>query len=144
MKRNLKIIDVFLVSSFLLFVNNEMQATGTKIYVSTTGNDINPGTKESPLESLNGAVVKLQDLRNSQTFDGPIEVIIGDGEYFLTEPIVLNSDDSGTEESPVIFKAEQGAHPVFCGGKKIQGFEKLSDTLWRAKIPEVTEYGWYF
>ena len=42
------------------------------------------------------------------------------------------------------FKAEEGAHPVFCGGKKIGGFEKMSETLWRTKVPEVSQLGWSF
>ncbi len=145
MKKNHRLVILF--TAFLVFffvAENEIQAAGTKIYVSKAGNDTNSGTKELPLASLKGAVSKLQILRNSQTFDGPVEVIIGNGEYFMTEPVVLNSGDSGSENSPVIFKAEEGAHPVFYGGKKIHGFEKLSETLWRAKIPEVTEYGWCF
>lgn len=145
MKPNRKIVTI--ISVFLLlfsFMNNELQAAGTKLYISTRGNDQNLGTKESPLASLNGAVLKLRTLRNAQTFDGPIEVIIGNGDYFLTEPLVLNPDDSGTEGSPVIFRAEEGAHPVFWGGMKIRGFDKLSDRLWRTKIPEVSKYDWYF
>ncbi|MDD4923135.1 MAG: right-handed parallel beta-helix repeat-containing protein, partial [Bacteroidales bacterium] len=58
--------------------------------------------------------------------------------------LALNPNHSGTEKSPVVFRAEEGAHPVFYGGKKIQGFEKVSDKLWRAKIAEVAKYGWSF
>ena len=143
---NKKIVAVFaaLLAIFRIAAGNDTLAIGTKIYVSLSGNDSNSGTKEMPLASLNGAVYKLKALRNLQAFDAPVEVIIGNGAYFLTEPVVLNPDDSGTEKSPVIFRAEEGAHPVFYGGKKIGGFEKLSETLWRAKIPEVTEFGWYF
>ncbi len=146
MKLNRKIIAVFaaLLAIFFFSIGNETQAAVTKIYVSTSGNDTNSGTKELPLASLNGAVNRLLTLRKLQTFADQVEVIIGNGEYFLTEPVVLNFDDSGTEKSPVIFKAEEGAHPVFYGGKKNQGFGKLSEKLWRAKIPEVAEYDWYF
>lgn len=146
MKINRKIITVFaaLLAIFFFSGENETQAAVTKIYVSTSGNDTNSGTKEFPLASLNGAVSRLRTLRKVQTFEDQVEVIISNGEYFLTEPVVLNCDDSGTEKSLVIFKAEEGAHPVFYGGKKIQGFEKLSEKLWRAKIPEVAEYDWYF
>jgi len=145
-KQNRKIITAVNALLILLFffTESELQATGIKIYVSKFGVDTNSGTKESPLASLGGAVSKLRSLRNMQTFDAPVEVIIGEGEYFLTEPIVLKSDDSGTANSPVIFKAEEDKHPVFYGGKKIQGFEKISEMLWRAKIPEVCEYGWCF
>lgn len=62
----------------------------------------------------------------------------------MAEPLVLGPDNSGTENSPVIFKAETGAHPVFYGGRRISGFEKVSENLWKVRIPEVAETGWYF
>ncbi|MFA6129343.1 MAG: hypothetical protein WC699_18750, partial [Bacteroidales bacterium] len=128
----------------LFFGRSETLAAVTKIYISTTGYDINPGTKELPLASLDGALLKLRSIKKSSTLDGTVEVIVGDGNYFLTKPFILGPDDSGTENSPVIFRAEDGAHPVFSGGKIINGFEKVSESLWRAKISEVVEFGWYF
>jgi hypothetical protein len=142
--RKLTFAITALLTLFFLLAVTETQASGFKIYLSPLGNDINTGTKESPLASISAAVNKLRILKSSQMPDGPVEVIIGAGEYFLTEPVELGPDDSGTEKSPVIFKAEEGSHPVFYGGKKILGFEKLSETLWRTKIQEVAVYGWYF
>lgn len=133
-----------LLQIVLLLPETNAQSVGLKIYVSVAGKDSNPGTEDQPLASLSQAVNKLRVLKKSLQFDIPSEVIIGNGDYFLTEPLTLGVDDSGTEKSPVIFKAEEGAHPVFYWGKKIEGFEKVSETLCRAKIPEVTEYGWYF
>jgi len=146
MKSNRKIIFVFaaLLATYLVSVEKEAQAANLKIYVSVTGKDENPGTKELPMASLKGAVSKLWTMKNAQAVNGPVEIIISDGTYFITDPLVLNPVDSGTENAPVIFKAEEGTHPVFCGGKKIGGFEKISETLWRTKVPEVAEYGWYF
>lgn len=141
-RRNLPGKLILLLCLFVFSIRG--QATGVKIYVAASGNDANPGTKEQPLASLEGAVNKLRGLRESQALNGPVEVIIADGEYFLTGPLELHPEDSGTEDAPVIFRADEGTHPVFYGGKKISGFEKISETLWRAKIPEVTEYGWYF
>ena len=142
--RGLLAVLVGLFTVLTLFAPKETQAEGIKIYVSTSGCDANSGAKESPLASFNGAVSKIRILRKDQSFDGAVEVIIGNGQYFITEPIILSPEDSGTEKSPVIFSAEKGAHPVFYGGKNIAGFEKLSETLWCAKIPEVAEYGWSF
>jgi parallel beta-helix repeat protein len=133
---------LFFVVLFLF--GTEAQSSGLKIYVAVSGSDSNPGTKELPMASLNGAADRLQLLRKTQTFDAPVEIIIGNGSYFITEPLILSPEDSGTEESPVIFKAEEGANPVFYGGKLLEGFEKISENLWRAKIPEVAQRGWYF
>ena len=136
---------LLLLSVFALFVFCvKAQSSGLKIHVSVSGNDSNPGTKEFPLASLKGAVSKVQVLPKDQKSEGPVEIIIGDGSYFMTEPLVLGPDNSGTEYSPLVFKAETGAHPVFYGGKCISGFEKVSENLWKARIPEVAETGWYF
>ncbi|MGV8139033.1 MAG: right-handed parallel beta-helix repeat-containing protein [Mangrovibacterium sp.] len=146
MKLNLKFS--FLLTALLTiicFCNElESRAANVKIYVSVNGKDGNSGTRDRPLASLKEAVSKLRTLRNAQHLNGPIEVIVGDGEYLMTEPLELFPEDSGTDDAPVIFKADEGAHPVFSGGKRISGFEKISETLWKAKVPEVTVYDWYF
>jgi parallel beta-helix repeat protein len=128
----------------LLLLGTTSQSFGLKIYVAVSGNDTNPGTRELPLGSLKGALSKLRTLRTSPSITEPVEVLIGDGVYYLNEPLLMETADSGTEKSPVIIKAEDGAHPQFCGGKKVTGIEKMSETLWRAKIPETAGYGWYF
>ncbi len=146
MKPNRKTTLAFALSLSLalLCVNNETMAAVTKIYLSPKGNDANPGSKDLPLATLKGAVNKLRTLRTVQSFNKTVQVIIGDGDYYLSEPIVLGPDDSGTDKAPIIFCADKGAHPVFLGGKKISGFEKVSDQLWRVHVPEVSNRGWYF
>jgi hypothetical protein len=57
---------------------------------------------------------------------------------------VLTSEDSGSAEAQTIFTAEEGAHPVFIGGIQIVNWEKISDNLWKAKVPEVQRFGLYF
>jgi parallel beta-helix repeat protein len=146
MNSNRKVILVisFLLAILLIFSEKNAKAASLIIYVSVTGKDCNSGTKEMPVGSLGGALDKLRNLRNANGINGPVEVIIGEGEYLVTEPLLLKPEDSGTTDAPVVFKAEEGTHPVFCGGKKIGGFEKISETLWKAKVPEVTTFGWSF
>ena len=115
-----------------------------EIYISTKGSDSNPGTKDQPLASLKGARDYLRQLRASGKLNEGAKVIITDGTYFITEPLTLTELDSGTEGAPVIFVAEEGAKPVFVGGLQISGWEKVSDKLWKARIPEVSSYGLYF
>ena len=135
----------FLISSFVLvslFIS--AQSPGLKIYVSPSGDDSAAGSKEQPLASLNGALEKVKQARISTMAEGPVEIRISDGVYWISEPLLIGTENSGSEKSPVIVKAEEGARPVFCGGKKIEGFEKVSEQLWQAKIPEVAQYGWNF
>ena len=148
MKLNQKIVRTGLLAVFLFCsfgaVQGAKHAVGIKLYVSAAGNDKNAGTAEFPLASLKGAADKLRMLRKSLVPEDSVEVIVSDGKYFMTQPLVMNVEDSGTADAPVVFRADEGAHPVFYGGKKIETFEKVTETLWRARIPEVTSYGWYF
>jgi hypothetical protein len=56
---------------------------------------------------------------------------------------VLEAQDSGTADAPVIYESYRGERPVFSGGKPIQGF-KPNGSLWEAKIPEVARGELYF
>jgi hypothetical protein len=70
--------------------------------------------------------------------------MVSNGMYFMTKPLLLTDQDSGTETFPVIYRAEEGANPVFIGGIPIKNWEKVSDKVWKAKVQEVNRYGFYF
>ncbi len=122
----------------------QTQAATIQLYISPVGNDSNPGTAELPLASLQAAVERLRDLRRTAPADSPSEIIIQDGEYDMTGPVEFGPADSGTPEAPLTIRAAAGAHPVFYGGKRIEGFKPVQGNLWRVKIPESAAYGWRF
>lgn len=142
--RHLLSIFTFLFVSLFFVLENNAQGSGLKIYVSPSGNDNAPGTREQPLSTLSGALEKLAEIKTSLPETGTVEIIVAEGKYFITEPLVFHPGVSGTPGAPVVIKAAEGSAPVFCGGKKIEGFEKVSEQLWRARIPEVAEFGWDF
>jgi hypothetical protein len=127
-----------------MFSFNQDLIHAQKIYLSPAGNDNNPGTIERPLASLSKAHERSLELRKVNSGTEPIEVIAIGGEYQMREPLFLTNEDSGTPSAPLIFKAEEGSIAVFTGGVKIQGFERVNSKLWKAFIPEVERYGWYF
>lgn len=129
---------------FTLFIASQGVLFSQKVYVSPSGNDLNPGTKDEPLATLNGARDKVRELRASDRIDGPFEVIALEGEYFMFQPLTLSVADGGTERSPLVFKAEEGKKVIFSGGVKISGFEKVNERLWRGFIPQVAYYNNYF
>lgn len=144
LKSRANIVLLALLFFFFCFSIEKLEAANLKIYVAVSGNDSNSGTKEQPLASLQGAVDKLREIRKNHRINETVEVIIGDGEYFMTEKLMLYPHDSGKEGALVIFEAEKGARPVFYGGRRINGFEEISEDLWHAKIPETETYGWIF
>ena len=92
----------------------------TNYYVNINdpnANDSNPGTKTQPFATLERARDVVRQLKKSDT----INIIIREGSYHLSEPLILKPYDSGTEESPVIWRAAKNERVVISGGKEIDG-----------------------
>ncbi len=138
---NSKAIIIFFAG---LIVSGSGILSAQKVYVSPNGNDTYPGTIEKPVATLNGARDRVREYRKSNKAEGPIEVIALEGEYFLFQPLNLSVADGGGESSPLVFKAEEGKKVIFSGGTEISGFEKVTEKLWRAFIPQVAYYDSYF
>ncbi len=130
--------------SFLFIISCLVLNAQVKIYVSPTGDDGNNGTKKEPLASLTGARDFIRNYKQSQNYQESFIVIIQDGFYKMTSPLYLSSEDSGTLNNPIIYKAEKGAKPIFSGGKKITGFKVNDDGLWETSIFESAYYKWRF
>jgi len=120
------------------------QTVAQTFFVSPTGKDNNPGTAALPLASLAGARDRIRQSRSVGPVKEAVRVVVKDGRYFITDPILFSAQDSGTEVFPVVYTAEKGAKPVFYGGKELKGFEKVDDQLWRVFIPEVAQGKWQF
>ncbi|HJN15957.1 MAG TPA: right-handed parallel beta-helix repeat-containing protein [Armatimonadota bacterium] len=100
--------------------------------------NVSPDGPISSLAAARDAIRKLQPLAE------PVRVIIADGEYALTEPVIFGPGDSGTPEFPISYEAAPGAKPVFTGGKRITGFTEGEAGIWTAKVPGVAAGDWYF
>ena len=66
-------------------------------------------------ESLHDALRKAREWRrtNDPQCEGGITLTIQAGRYYMNEPLFLRPEDSGTAESPLIIRGEQGT--VICG-----------------------------
>ncbi len=126
----------------LLFVSSDLLATD--IYVSPNGNDANPGNREQPMATLTGARDAVRALRAKNRTKEPVNIIVMDGTYYMSEPLLLTDLDSPSQALSITFKAADGAKPVFVGGKEITGWLKVNEKLWKTNIKEVQQYGWKF
>lgn len=136
---NTRLFFMFIFGFTISFVKANAQ-----FYISSTGNDNNPGTKEQPLATLTGARDAVRKFKHERKLTAPITVIIKGGTYPMTAPLVLLPEDGGTEQNPVIYKAEEGTTPIFSGGKKITGFKVNQNGVWETLIPESAYYKWRF
>ena len=74
----------------------EDSAATATVYVVPEGHDANQGTEASPLATLQKAQAVVREMK--KTAQGPIEVILLPGTYYLGESLVFGPEDSGTKE----------------------------------------------
>ena len=115
-----------------------------KIYLSPAGNDLNTGTRDNPLASLNAARDRAREYRKANPNTELVEILALDGNYNMLQPLTLTSEDNGSAGTSLVFKSEKSPGAIFSAGVKITGFQKVNDGLWRTFIPQVAFYNWYF
>ncbi len=80
------------------------------------------------------AAIDLLKKSRAEHPEQAVDLILADGTYRLTQPLVLGSEHSGSDSAPVRFLAAPEAHPVISGGVPIRGFKKTSEGNWEVKI----------
>lgn len=115
-----------------------------EFYVAPNGADTNPGTQEKPFGSLQRARDAVRELKQKGPLTEPIRIILAGGTYRIQTPLVLEPEDSGTADAPIIYEAAAGARPVISGGRPIRGWQKTAEGLWKTHVPEVAAGKWYF
>ena len=107
-----------------------------EIHVAPQGNDANPGTAEKPLASPRAARDAVRALRKRDPAAGTTEVVFAAGTYYLREPMVLEAQDGGTREVPVVYRAAAGAAPVLSGGVLLAPkWEPFRNGIFKTAVP---------
>ncbi len=119
-------------------------ALATELHVAPGGSDSNPGTADKPLATLIGARDAIRKLKSGAPLAETVRVVVADGTYSITEPIVFTPDDSGNEDAEVVYEAAPNAKPVFTGGRVIRGWTAAANGLWTTRVDEVAAGKWYF
>jgi len=100
---------------------------------------------DGPLASLAGARDAIRAARGAAAWrPRPVRVIVASGTYRITEPLVLDARDGGTETAPVVYEAAPGAQPLVSGGRRIEGWTVAADGAWVVRIPEAATGTWRF
>ncbi len=93
---------------------------GRDFYVASDGSDANPGTKEKPFASLKKARDKIRKLKQVRSLPQEgVTVWIKGGLYKFDKTLKLTARDSGTKESPIVYRACKNEKVIFDGGKRI-------------------------
>ena len=122
------------------------------VYVSTQGNDAwsgrtaepNAAKTDGPVATVGRAEQLVRQIKKDAGRAGPIVVAIRGGTYFLDKPIEFGPDDSGTEQTPIVYAAYGQERPVLSGGVKLDGWRVGPDGRWRLTLDEVKAGKWSF
>jgi hypothetical protein len=107
----LKVIS-FVIILFLTGCSSETGKTGRFYYVSSSGHDSNPGTKEKPWQTL--SKINATDL-------GPGDTVLLEGGSLFSGTIRLDSLDSGSEGKEIFIGTYGGGKATIDGGAS-EGF----------------------
>lgn len=111
-----------------------MQAT---YYVSPTGSDSNPGTIDSPFQSLAKAQSAVRGINSNMT--GDIYVYLRGGTYNIPSTINFTKQDSGTNGHTIYYEAYPNETPVLNGATKVTGWTQYSGNIYQATLNRSTK-----
>jgi hypothetical protein len=103
--------------SIILLIRMTSSMTAAEYVVALTGDDSNPGTREKPLQTLEAARDKIRS--NPLKGEVPLTVYIRGGRYHLEKTFKLETEDSGNDDAPILYRSMPGERVYFDGGKVV-------------------------
>jgi hypothetical protein len=120
----------------IILFNAATFAQQTKYYTAPDGSDANPGTITKPFSSLERA----RDVMRFSSVYGPKTVYLRQGIYYLSQPFVLTSADTGRKDAPVLYQAYPGEKVIISGGMKLSlKWKPYRNGILQAATPEGLE-----
>ena len=120
-------------------------AMALNLYVATDGDDrwsgrrpkrAGPGS-DGPFATLVRARDEVRRLRASGKLRAEgVEVRLLNGVYFMEQTLELDGSDSGTAESPVVYRGPPGQKAVLSGGRAIRRAQKLDKGPEYERLPQ--------
>lgn len=109
-----------------------MPASGQtqRIYISPSGNDGNPGTKEAPVATLHHAQQMWRKL------DGTVQVVLRGGTYYLDSTLLLTPEDNADMNTFLFIMGYPGEEVVLSGAKPLKtSWEPWQRGIYRTAVP---------
>ena len=131
LKNNRRKIN-FLKGLYIFFLIS-LNIFSKEFFVSTGGDDTNPGTKEAPFktpEMARNTIRQLEVLGRD-----PITVWFYGGRYHFDKSFELTEKDSGTEKSQISYKALPGQKVYWDGGSVLSEYKPLKNPKVLKRIP---------
>jgi hypothetical protein len=112
---------------FVHFISITAEADENAFYVSPGGNDRASGTNpKDAFATLQRARDAIRELKKTKALpEGGVTVWLCPGRYYLDKGFELTTEDSGTSEAPIVYKAMPGKKVSLIGGRQVSGWEKV-------------------
>jgi hypothetical protein len=94
-------------------------APALSYFVSPSGDDAGPGTRENPFRTIERARAAVQTVNRAMTSD--IVVYLRAGTYPISRPLAFGPADSGFNGYQVRYEAYGHEVPVVSGGVRVTG-----------------------
>ena len=107
-------------------------AANAQFYVSPSGNDGGDGTILDPWRTLAGARDNIRPLLDGT---GHITVFLRGGTYILTNTVVFGTEDSGTANQIITYRAFSNETPVISSLIQVTGWTNHDQNIVRAPLP---------
>ncbi len=110
----------------------------TEFFVAPNGRDANPGTKTKPFATLERARDATRARKASQSgFGELITIFLRGGDYVRTNALELSAADSGTADSPMVWRAYKNEKVRLLGGRTLTGFAPVTNTAVLTRLDEL-------
>ena len=117
---------------------------GVRLFVSTDGRDAwsgrlakpNKAGSDGPFETLERARDEVRRIKQEAGVPkGGVVVEILGGRHERSKPFILTSEDSGTTQSPVVYRGRPGAEVRISGGRIVTDWQPVTDTAILDRLP---------
>lgn len=115
------------IASFLFLAFVPLRAA--EFFVSPDGRKDAVGSRDNPFASLEDARDFVRNQQRSGSLRESVTITMLSGRYFFRNAFELTEEDSGTESSPILYRAEQRRKTFFFGGIEIDPgrLKKIND-----------------
>ena len=129
--------------SMLCTAHAVAKPSNADLYISPNGSDRWSGTRSAPNSAGNdGPFATLERARDEIRIwkrsgrlpHRAITVQVAGGRYELTQAFALSAEDSGTAETPIVYRAKAGEEVRLIGGKVLKGFTPVADASILARL----------
>lgn len=103
----------------------------TSFYISSKGNEANPGTKTRPFASIKRALIEARKT------PGYVTIYLFGGTYYLEQPIVFTSEDSRKENETLTLTNFENQKVIVSGGALLNlKWESSQNGIWCARVEQ--------